>query len=71
LVEGPSQIGGSQLSGRTPQNRVVNFKGSPHLVGEEIPILITTAHAHSLEGVVCLEENVDLKIAKEKSWCGR
>jgi len=71
LVEGPSQIGGSQLSGRTPQNRVVNFKGSPHLVGEEIPILITVAHAHSLEGVVCVEENVNLKIAKEKSWCGR
>ena len=71
LVEGPSQIGGSQLSGRTPQNRVVNFKGSPYLVGEEIPVLITVAHAHSLEGVVCVEENVNLKIAKEKSWCGR
>jgi len=71
LVEGPSQIGGSQLSGRTPQNRVVNFKGSPDLVGEEIPILITVAHAHSLEGVVCLEDKVNLKIAKERSWCGR
>ncbi len=71
LVEGPSQIGGSQLSGRTPQNRVVNFKCSPHLVGEEVPILITVAHAHSLEGVVCLEENANLKIAKEKSCCGR
>jgi tRNA-2-methylthio-N6-dimethylallyladenosine synthase len=71
LVEGPSQIGGSQLSGRTPQNRVVNFKGSPQLVGEEIRILITVAHAHSLEGVVCLEEKVKLKIAKERSWCGR
>ena len=71
LVEGPSQIGGSQLSGRTPQNRVVNFKGSPHLVGEEIPILITLAHAHSLEGVVCLEEKANMKIAKERSWCGR
>ena len=71
LVEGPSQLGGSQLSGRTPQNRVVNFEGSPHLVGEEIPILITVAHAHSLEGVVCVEEKVNLKFAKEKSWCGR
>jgi len=71
LVEGPSQIGGSQLSGRNPQNRVVNFEGSPHLVGDEITILITTAHAHSLEGVVSLEENVNFKIAKEKSWCGR
>jgi tRNA-2-methylthio-N6-dimethylallyladenosine synthase len=71
LVEGPSQTGGSQLSGRTPQNRVVNFEGSPQLVGEEIPILVTVAHAHSLEGVVSVEENVNLKIAKGKSWCGR
>jgi tRNA-2-methylthio-N6-dimethylallyladenosine synthase len=71
LVEGPSQIGGSQLSGRTPQNRVVNFKGSPQLLGEEIPIMITVAHAHSLEGVVGVEDNLNLKIAEEKSWCGR
>ena len=71
LVEGPSQVGGSQLSGRTPQNRVVNFQGSPQLVGEEIPIFITTAHAHSLEGVVCVEEKANLKMVKEKSWCGR
>ena len=71
LIEGPSQIGGSQLSGRTPHNRVVNFEGSPQLVGEEVPVLITVAHAHSLEGVVCLEEKVNLKIAKERSWCGR
>lgn len=71
LVEGPSQAGGSQLSGRTPQNRVVNFQGSLQLVGEEIPILITAAHAHSLEGAVCVEEKVNLKILKERSWCGR
>jgi tRNA-2-methylthio-N6-dimethylallyladenosine synthase len=71
LVEGPSQIGGSQLSGRTPHNRVVNFEGSPHLIGEEVPILITVAHAHSLEGVVCPEEKVNSKIVKERSWCGR
>jgi tRNA-2-methylthio-N6-dimethylallyladenosine synthase len=71
LVEGSSQMGGSQLSGRTPQNRVVNFQGPPQLVAEEIPVLITTAHAHSLEGVVCVEENVSLKVAKERSWCGK
>ena len=71
LVEGLSQIGGSQLSGRTPHNRVVNFEGLPHLIGEEVPLLITVAHAHSLEGVVCPEEKVNSKIAKERSWCGR
>ncbi|MGD8369915.1 MAG: tRNA (N6-isopentenyl adenosine(37)-C2)-methylthiotransferase MiaB [Syntrophobacterales bacterium] len=71
LVEGPSQAGGSQLSGRTPQNRVVNFQGPPQLVGEEIPVLVTKAHAHSLEGVVCLEANASLKVVKERSWCGK
>ncbi|MBW2392021.1 MAG: TRAM domain-containing protein [Deltaproteobacteria bacterium] len=71
LVEGPSQVGGSQLSGRTPQNRVVNFQGPPELVGEEIPVLISAGHAHSLEGVVCVEDNVNLKVVKERSWCGK
>jgi tRNA-2-methylthio-N6-dimethylallyladenosine synthase len=71
LVEGPSQVGGSQLSGRTPQNRVVNFQGTPELVGEEISVLITAGHAHSLEGVVCVEDNVSLKAVKERSWCGK
>ena len=71
IVEGPSQAGGSQLSGRTPQNRVVNFQGPPQLVGEEIPVLVTKAHAHSLEGVVCLEANASLKVVKERSWCGK
>ena len=71
LVEGPSQTGGSQLSGRTLQNRVVNFEGPPQLVGEEVPVLIIAAHAHSLEGVLCMEENVSLQAAKERSWGGK
>jgi tRNA-2-methylthio-N6-dimethylallyladenosine synthase len=71
LVEGQSQAGGSQLSGRTPQNRVVNFQSPAQLVGEEIPVLITAAHPNSLEGVVCVNENVRLKAVKERSWCGK
>ena len=71
LVEGPSQAGGRQLSGRTPQNQVVNFQGPAQLVGEEIPVLITLAHPHSLQGVICAENNVGLKIVKERTWCGK
>ncbi len=71
LVEGPSQAGGTQLSGRTPQNQVVNFQGPAQLVGEEIPVLITVAHPHSLEGVVCMENNERFKAVKERSWCGK
>jgi tRNA-2-methylthio-N6-dimethylallyladenosine synthase len=71
LVEGPSQAGGTQLCGRTPQNRVVNFQGPAHLVGEEIPVLINTARPHSLEGVVCVEKNMGLNVVKERSWRGK
>jgi tRNA-2-methylthio-N6-dimethylallyladenosine synthase len=71
LVEGPSQVGGSQLSGRTPHHRVVNFVGPLQLVGNEVPVLITTGHAHSLEGVACVEEDISLQVAKERSWCGK
>jgi tRNA-2-methylthio-N6-dimethylallyladenosine synthase len=71
LVEGPSQAGGTQLSGRTPQNRVINFQGSSQLLGKEIPVLVTVAHPHSLEGVVCAEDNARLKVVKERAWCGK
>jgi hypothetical protein len=50
---------------------VVNFQGPPELVGEEIPVLISAGYAHSLEGVVCVEDNVSLKVVKERSWCGK
>ena len=71
LVEGPSRIGGSQLSGRTVHNRIVNFQGPPHLVGDEISVLIVAGYAHSLQGVVCGEEKPSMKIAEERSWCGK
>jgi tRNA-2-methylthio-N6-dimethylallyladenosine synthase len=71
LVEGPSQAGGAQLSGRTPQNQVVNFQGPAQLVGEEIPVLVTVAHPNSLEGVVCAENKVRFKTVKERAWCGK
>jgi tRNA-2-methylthio-N6-dimethylallyladenosine synthase len=71
LVEGPSRIGGSQLSGRTVYNRIVNFQGPPHLVGDEISVLIVAGYAHSLEGVVCGEEKPSTKVAEERSWCGK
>jgi tRNA-2-methylthio-N6-dimethylallyladenosine synthase len=71
LVEGSSRAGGGQLSGRTPHNRIVNFQGSSRLVGEEVPVLITAAHAHSLEGVVAMQDNAGVVAVKEGSWCGR
>uniref|UniRef100_A0A832A4G6 tRNA-2-methylthio-N(6)-dimethylallyladenosine synthase n=1 Tax=Desulfacinum infernum TaxID=35837 RepID=A0A832A4G6_9BACT len=50
LVESESKAGDGQMSGRTPQNRIVNFSGSAALKGRIVSVKITEAYAHSLKG---------------------
>jgi tRNA-2-methylthio-N6-dimethylallyladenosine synthase len=71
LVEGASQAGEGQLTGRSPQNRVVNFSGQPDLAGREVPVLISTACPHSLQGVVAIEGHHPLPPVKETSCYGK
>jgi len=52
LVEGPSRKDAAELMGRTECNRIVNFKGSPRLVGHMIDVRITQAYPHSLRAEV-------------------
>ncbi len=52
LVEGVSKKDSTELSGRTDNNRVVNFQGHPRLVGQMINLHIESALPHSLRGVV-------------------
>ena len=50
LVEGASKRDGRELSGRTDNNRVVNFPGDPRLIGQFVDVLITEAMPNSLRG---------------------
>lgn len=51
LVEGPARRGpGTQVAGRTENNRVVNFDGPLTLTGEFVDVLITEALPNSLRG---------------------
>ncbi len=50
LVTGPSRKDPSQLSGRTENNRVVNFTGPATLIGYFADLLITEALPNSLRG---------------------
>ena len=50
LVEGTSRRDGAELSGRTENNRVVNFPGDPRLIGQFVDVLITEAMPNSLRG---------------------
>jgi tRNA-2-methylthio-N6-dimethylallyladenosine synthase len=52
LVEKPSRKDPGQLSGRTANNRVVNFDGKPRLIGQFVDLRITEALPNSLRGVV-------------------
>jgi tRNA-2-methylthio-N6-dimethylallyladenosine synthase len=50
LVEGSARRNGAELSGRTGNNRVVNFPGAHALVDSYVDVRITEARAHSLRG---------------------
>ena len=52
LVEGSSRRNAAELSGRTGNNRMVNFRGAQRLVGQFIDVTVTAALAHSLRGEV-------------------
>jgi tRNA-2-methylthio-N6-dimethylallyladenosine synthase len=50
LVEGASRRNAAELSGRTGNNRTVNFPGAAQLVGRFVDVTITTALTHTLRG---------------------
>ncbi|RMG56625.1 MAG: tRNA (N6-isopentenyl adenosine(37)-C2)-methylthiotransferase MiaB [Gammaproteobacteria bacterium] len=50
LVERPSRKDPGQMAGRTENNRVVNFPGSPELIGQFVRVRITEALPNSLRG---------------------
>tara|TARA_E500000178_G_C17010703_1_gene750376 strand:+ start:912 stop:2204 length:1293 start_codon:yes stop_codon:yes gene_type:complete len=52
LVTGYSAKSKTQLSGKTENNRTVNFDGPSTLIGNILPVLITQANKNSLDGKI-------------------
>jgi tRNA-2-methylthio-N6-dimethylallyladenosine synthase len=52
LVEGTSTRDTNELSGRTENNRIVNFAGHPRLIGQMIDVVITDAMTNTFRGRV-------------------
>jgi tRNA-2-methylthio-N6-dimethylallyladenosine synthase len=62
LVEGPSKKDLMELTGRTENNRVVNFEGTPDMIGGFVDIKVTDVFTNSLKGVVIrTEKEMDLR----------
>lgn len=56
LVEGPSKKDLMELTGRTETNRIVNFVGTPDMIGKFVDIKITDVFTNSLRGEVVRTE---------------
>ncbi|MDR2000290.1 MAG: tRNA (N6-isopentenyl adenosine(37)-C2)-methylthiotransferase MiaB [Zoogloeaceae bacterium] len=57
LVEGQSKKNAYELAARTDNNRIVNFAGSPRLIGSFAEVRITAALPHSLRGEIVTSES--------------
>lgn len=63
LVTGPSKKDPMELSGRTENNRVVNFMGQPSMVGQFVDVNIVDVFANSLRGeVIRTEAEMGLRV---------
>jgi len=56
LVEGTSTRDPNELSGRTENNRIVNFPGSKRLIGQMIDVIITDAMTNTFRGRVAIQD---------------
>ncbi|HIQ40512.1 MAG TPA: tRNA (N6-isopentenyl adenosine(37)-C2)-methylthiotransferase MiaB [Sulfurivirga caldicuralii] len=59
LVERPSRKTAAEMAGRTENNRVVNFPGSPELIGQFVDVRITDAFTNSLRGEIVATPEAD------------
>ncbi|MFY1027459.1 tRNA (N6-isopentenyl adenosine(37)-C2)-methylthiotransferase MiaB [Actinobacillus seminis] len=65
LVEGPSKKDIMELTGRTETNRIVNFVGTPDMIGKFVDIEITDVFTNSLRGdVVRTEDQMGLRVVQ-------
>ena len=65
LVEGPSKKDIMELTGRTETNRVVNFVGTPDMIGKFVDVKITDVYTNSLRGeVVRTEDEMGLRVVE-------
>jgi len=70
LVEGVSKKSDEQISGRTENNRVVNFTGDESLIGQFVDVRITEAWSNSLQGELVGISDLEARHAEILSAAG-
>ena len=67
LVDGYSRKNPRQLSGRTENNRVINFPGSSDLLGSFVDVFVCEAFTNSLRGSLATEDTASAMIPMVQS----
>ena len=57
LVDGSSKLKNGQLMGRARNNRIVNVTGPERLIGQLVPVTVTSATANSLLGEILWDKS--------------
>jgi len=57
LIDGIARRNAAELTGRTDNNRVVNFPGPHEHIGSFAEVMITAARAHTLRGALLISRN--------------
>jgi len=70
LVEGVSKKSDEQISGRTENNRVVNFTGDESLIGQFVDVRITEAWSNSLQAELVGISDLEARHAEILSAAG-
>ena len=55
LVDGPSKTNSKTYGGRTETFKLVNFRGTPEMIGKVVKVRITASNTFSLQGEVISE----------------
>jgi tRNA-2-methylthio-N6-dimethylallyladenosine synthase len=67
LVDGYSRKNPRQLSGRTENNRVINFPGPSDLLGSFVDVFVCEAFTNSLRGSLAMEDTASAMIPMVQS----
>jgi tRNA-2-methylthio-N6-dimethylallyladenosine synthase len=67
LVDGYSRKNPRQLSGRTENNRVINFPGPSDLLGSFVDVFVCEAFTNSLRGSLAMEDTASVMIPMVQS----
>ena len=65
LVEDLSRNSTEEIAGRTENNRIVNFVGSPDLIGQFVDVKITQAFTNSLKGTIVATPEAEMFASKQ------